>query len=256
MLEERLKQIQQFLYTHGVSSIGELVQHTQSSPATVRRDLVKLEEAGLIERTHGGARLAEASGLEVAFSLREYKQLEQKRAIAAAAYGLLHPESTVLMDAGTTVLQLARAIRLNPIPLTVITNGLALAQELTGIGGVQVIFVGGLLRDDNLSSVGPYAEALLDEFYCDQLFLGATAISRDGYMQTLDAAEASINKKMLGRAAERVLLADSSKFGKSGPFRVSSLQTLTHIISDEGLEQDWAERLGSWGIRLERAKVS
>lgn len=255
MLETRLKQIQQFLYTHGASSIQELVDHTGSSPATVRRDLVKLEEAGLIERTHGGARLAEASGLEVAFSLREYKQLEQKRAIAAVAYRLLRPESTVLMDAGTTVLQLARAIRLEPLPLTVITNGLALAQELTGVSGVQVIFVGGLLRADNLSSVGPYAEALLDEFCCDQLFLGATAISRDGYMQTLDAAEASINKKMLGRAGERVLLADSSKFGKSGPFRVSGLQTLTGVISDAGLEPAWTERLGHWGVRLERAKV-
>ncbi|MCV5785392.1 DeoR/GlpR transcriptional regulator, partial [Escherichia coli] len=67
--------------------------------------------------------------------------------------------------------------------------------------------------------------------------------------------EASINKKMLSRAAERVLLADSSKFGKSGPFRVSGLQTLTHVISDAGLEADWAERLGSWGVSLERAKV-
>ncbi len=254
MLEERLKHIQQYLYSHGVSSIQDLVDHTGSSPATIRRDLVKLEESGLIERTHGGARLAEANGLEVAFSLREYRQLEQKRAIAGAAYQMLHPESTVLMDAGTTVLQLARAIRLNPLPLTVITNGLALAQELTGITGVQVIFVGGLLRDDNLSSVGPYAEALLEEFYCDQLFLGATAISRDGYMQTLDAAEAAINKKMLSRAGERILLADSSKFGHNSPFRVAALSSLTQVISDEGLQADWVKRLDG-KISLKRVKV-
>lgn len=255
MLEQRLKQIQQFLYSHGASSIQDLVDYTQSSPATVRRDLAKLEEAGLIERTHGGARLAEASGLEVAFSLREYKQLEQKRAIAGAAYGLLRPESTVLMDAGTTVLQLAKAIRLEPLPLTVITNGLALAQELTGTNGVQVIFVGGLLRPDNLSSVGPYAEALLEEFYCDQLFLGTTAVSADGQMQTLDAAEAAINKKMLGRAGERVLLADSSKFGRGGPFRVGGLEKLTQVISDAGLADGWAERLRQSGVRLERVEA-
>lgn len=253
MLEERLRQIQQFLYSHGASSLQALVAHTRSSPATVRRDLAKLEEAGLIERTHGGARLAEASGLEVAFSLREYKQLEQKRAIAGAAYALLRPESTVLMDAGTTVLQLARAIRLNPLPLTVITNGLALAQELTGTQKVQVIFVGGLLRDDNLSSVGPYAEALLEEFYCDQLFLGATAISPDGYMQTLDAAEASINKKMLSRAGECILLADSTKFGRSGPFRVAGLQSLTQVISDAGLEAAWTQRLKKLEVELQKA---
>lgn len=254
-MEIRLKQIQQFLYTQGASSVEELARLTGSSPATVRRDLAKLEEAGIIERTHGGARLAEASGLEVAFSLREHRQLEQKRAIAAAAYRLLRPESTVLMDAGTTVLQLARAIRLEPLPLTVITNGLALAQELTGVRGIRVIFVGGLLREDNLSSVGPYAELLLEEFFCDQLFLGATAVSPEGEMRTLDATEAAINKKMLSRANERILLADSSKFGKTGPFRVSGLQALTQVISDGGLEAAWEERLQRWGIRLERGRV-
>lgn len=255
MVEERLKHIQQFLYTQGASNIQALVEATRSSPATIRRDLARLEEAGLVERTHGGARLAEASGLEVAFGLREYKQLEQKRAIAKAAYKRLRPESTVLMDAGTTVLQLAKAIRINPLPLTVITNGLALAQELIAIAGVKVIFVGGLLRDDNLSSVGPYAEALLDEFSCDQLFLGATAISLEGQMQTLDAAEAAINKKMLGRARERILLADSSKFGHRAPFKVSSLSSLTQVISDSGLGGSWPEHLRKLEVGLETVKV-
>lgn len=255
MQEERLKQIQQFLYTNGASSIQALVEHTASSPATIRRDLSRLEETGLIERTHGGARLAEVNGLEVAFSLREYQQLEHKRAIAQAAYQLLRPQTTVLMDAGTTVLQLARAIRLNPLPLTVVTNGLALAQELLGLREVKVIFLGGQLRDDNLSSVGPYAEAMLEEFWCDQLFLGTTAVSPDGFMQTLDATEAATNKKMLTRAQERILLADSSKFSHAGPFKVAPLQKLTRVISDAGLSSVWVRRLGQWKVELTRSKI-
>jgi DeoR family fructose operon transcriptional repressor len=255
MQEERLKRIQQFLYSNGASSIQALIDHTAASPATIRRDLSRLEQTGIVKRTHGGARLAEVSGLEAAFSLREYRQLEHKRAIAQTAHHLLRPQTTVLMDAGTTVLQLARAIRLNPLPLTVVTNGLALAQELLGLREVKVIFLGGHLRDDNLSSVGPYAEAMLEEFCCDQLFLGTTAVSSDGFMQTLDATEAATNKKMLARATERILLADSSKFNQTGPFKVAPLQRLTQVISDEGLSTTWVRRLGQLKIGLTRARV-
>jgi DeoR/GlpR family transcriptional regulator of sugar metabolism len=255
MLEDRLKTIQHYLYAHGSSSIETLVEHLGASPATVRRDLARLEELGVIERTHGGARLAASSGLEAAFSVREHERLEAKRAIARAAYAHLMPGSTVLMDAGTTVLQLARLIRLNPMRLTVITNGLALAQELVGLSEVEVITIGGRLRADNLSSVGPYAEAALREFWCDQLFLGATAINRDGLMLTLDADEAAINRRMLERAEDRFLLADSSKFGHRAPYRVAGLEQVTRIISDTDLDAQWLERLKEHEIVLERAEV-
>jgi DeoR/GlpR family transcriptional regulator of sugar metabolism len=152
-------------------------------------------------------------------------------------------------------LQLARLIRLNPMRLTVITNGLALAQELVGLSEVEVITIGGRLRADNLSSVGPYAEAALREFWCDQLFLGATAINRDGLMLTLDADEAAINRRMLERAEERFLLADSSKFGHRAPYRVAGLEQVTRIISDTDLDAQWLERLKEHEIVLERAEV-
>lgn len=253
MLERRLKTIQEHLYARGVSSIEELVEVTRSSPATVRRDLAKLETDGVIERMHGGARLAEASNLEVAFGLRESEHLEVKRAIGRAAHALLIPGSTVLMDAGTTVLQLAKAIRLDPLPLTIITNGLALAQELVNVPRVDVILLGGKLRGDNLSSVGQYAERLLEEFWCDQLFLGATAVNDEANIATLDANEASINRKMLERAKESVLLVDSSKFGLSAPYRVTKLERVTQVITDEALEDKWAHRLGKLGVEFKFA---
>ena len=253
MLERRLKTIQEHLFARGVSSIEELVHITQSSPATVRRDLVKLETDGVIERTHGGARLAESSNLEVAFGLRESQNLEIKRAIGRAAHALLKPGSTVLMDAGTTVLQLAKAIRLEPLPLTVITNGLALAQELVNVSGVEVILLGGKLHGDNLSSIGTYTEKLLEEFWCDQLFLGATAISQEDNLATLDAGEASINRKMLERTKHSILLADSSKFGHNAPYRVSSLARISQIISDSGLNPSWIKHLEKLAVHFQLA---
>ena len=250
MLEQRLKTIQAHLFARGVSSIEELVAITQSSPATVRRDLVKLETGGVIERTHGGARLAESSNLEVAFGLRESENLEGKRAIGRAAHALLKPGSTVLMDAGTTVLQLAKAIRLEPMPLTIITNGLALAQELVNVPGIEVILLGGKLHGDNLSSVGTYTEKLLEEFWCDQLFLGATAISQENNLATLDAGEASINRKMLERTKHSILLADSSKFGHNAPYRVTNLIDITQVITDAGLAAGWSRHLRHLGVQF------
>jgi DeoR/GlpR family transcriptional regulator of sugar metabolism len=251
MLEQRLKTIQEHLFARGVSSIEELVAITQSSPATVRRDLSKLELDGVIKRTHGGARLAASSNLEIAFGLRESENLEVKRAIGRAAYAHLKPGSTVLMDAGTTVLQLARAIRLEPMPLTIITNGLALAQELVNVPGVDVISLGGKLHGDNLSSVGPYAEKLLEEFWCDQLFLGATAVNSEYNLTTLDVFEASINRKMLERTKQSILLLDSSKFGHSAAYRVSNLLDISHVITDSDLDAAWSNRLQNLGVHLQ-----
>ncbi len=248
MLEQRLRTIQEHLFARGVLNIEELVEITRSSPATVRRDLSKLEQDGVIQRTHGGARLAESSNFEVAFGLRERENLEVKRAIGRAAHALLKPGSTVLMDAGTTVLQLAKAVRLEPMPLTVITNGLALAQELVNVPEVNVILLGGTLRADNLSSVGPYTEKLLSEFWCDQLFLGATAIDESENLATLDANEASINRKMLERAKQGILLLDSSKFGHSAPYRVTNLLGISQIITDSKLSTVWSKRLQILGI--------
>jgi DeoR/GlpR family transcriptional regulator of sugar metabolism len=255
MIEQRLKTIQEHLFARGVSSIEELVTITKSSPATVRRDLSKLEEDGVIQRTHGGARLAESSNLEVAFNLRESENLEVKRAIGRAAHALLKPGSTVLMDAGTTVLQLAKAIKLEPVPLTIITNGLALAQELVNVPGVEVISLGGKLRADNLSSVGPYAEKLLEEFWCDQLFLGATAVNSEYNLATLDVGEANINRKMLERAKQSVLLVDSSKFGHNAPYRVANLERITHLITDQGLDSGWSKDLHQLGISFQTAAL-
>src|SRR4051812_41599268 len=126
----RLDAIRSHLYAHGFSSIQALADSVGASLATIRRDLQVLEQDGAIDRVHGGARIAEGSSVEVAFQERAKRNLGAKRAIAAAAYARLAPHATIFLDAGTTVLQLARLIRLNPMPLRIFTNGLPVAQEL------------------------------------------------------------------------------------------------------------------------------
>lgn len=248
MQSDRISKIQQHLYSNGFSNVQDLAQATGASIVTIRRDLQRLEEGGIVTRTHGGARLAASAGPEVAFQSREQEHLEAKRAIAEAAYGLLRPHTTIFLDAGTTVLQLARRLKLEPLPLTVFTNGLAVAQELVNVESVSVNLLGGQLRNENLSMVGPYAERLLNEFWFDQLYLGTSAVRDDAQMYTLHPAEASLNRAMLTRSAQVIVLADSSKFTGGAPYAVAPITAAHSLITDNRLDASWKTRLAELNV--------
>jgi DeoR family fructose operon transcriptional repressor len=246
---ERLDAIRSHLYTHGFSTIQNLADAVGASLATIRRDLTVLEREGAIDRVHGGARIAEGSSVEMAFQERAKRNLAAKRSIAAAAYQLLVPHATVFLDAGTTVLQLARLIRVNPLPLRIFTNGLAVAQEFLNIPHLEVALLGGQLRSENASTVGPQAEAMLDTLWFDQLFLGVSAVGLDGAIYSVDSAEANLNRCMLARAGQRFLLADSSKFGTMATYRVALL-TQARIVTDAGLSAKWRSNLADMGVEV------
>jgi DeoR family fructose operon transcriptional repressor len=244
---ERLDAIRGYLYAHGYSTVQTLADAVGASLATIRRDLQFLEREGAIDRVHGGARIAEGSSVEVAFQERAKRHLLAKRAIARAAYAALVPHATIFLDAGTTVLQLARLIRLNPLPLRIFTNGLTVAQEFLNVPNLSVSVLGGQLRSENVSLVGPEAEVALEALWFDQLFLGVSAISADGALYSVDSAEASLNRRMLGRAAETYLLADASKFATTATYRVAPL-TAARVITDWRLDSEWRARLADTGV--------
>jgi DeoR family fructose operon transcriptional repressor len=250
MQAERLTMIRQHLYAHGPATVQTLAEAVAASLATVRRDLRMLEREGVIERVHGGARIADGGVVEAAFAARENRRLEAKRTIAAAAFALLRPHSAVFLDAGTTVLQLARSLSLSPLPLTVFTNGLAVAQELLGVKPVRLVMLGGQIRGENASVVGPQAEAMLDRLSFDQLYLGVSAIGVDGMIHSFDPAEASVNSRMLARAAQCYVLADASKFGLRATYAVAPLRATTAVISDAALSAEWRARLSEGGVEL------
>lgn len=250
MKGDRSSQIRQFLYSSGYSTVQAIADAVGASPATVRRDLQLLESDGLILRDHGGARIAERAGVEVAFGQREQNKLAEKRAIADAAYEMITPNSTVFLDAGTTVYQLARLLRLHPMALNVVTNCIPIAQELTGIADLTVTLLGGRLRPENASMVGILTERALDELWFDSLFLGCGAIAPDAAIYSLDADEARANAKMLTRATTRTVLADSTKFGQHLTYRVAPLGRDTGIITDQNLSEDWQTRLHEIGCAL------
>jgi DeoR family fructose operon transcriptional repressor len=244
---ERLDAIRSHLYANGYSTIQSLADSTGASLATIRRDLRILERDGAVDRVHGGARIAEGSAVELAFQERIRRNLSAKRAIATTAYALLNPHTAIFLDAGTTVLQLARLIRIHPLPLRIFTNGLAVAQEFLNVSDLEVVLLGGLLRSENASLVGPQAEAMLESIWFDQLFLGASAIGPDGAIYSVDGAEAHLNKCMLTRSAHRFLLADSTKFGTMATYKVAPL-TSERVVTDARLPMHWRKQLAEAGV--------
>ena len=246
----RITAIRRHLFTKGFSSVGEIAEAVGASEPTVRRDLLELEAAGVILRSHGGARIAEGSGAEVAFEVREQINLSQKRAIAEAAYQMLRPGSAVFLDAGTTVLQLARRLRLNPIPLRVFTNCLAVAQMLIAVPEVTVVLLGGSVRGQNASVVGPMAEDALERLWFDQLFLGVGAVSVEGQISSADEQEARLNARMLARTAAPVILADGAKFGRQLTYHVARIGVGMRVVVDVGLSAEWRARLAEFGCDL------
>lgn len=255
MKNDRAQAIRQYLFSNGSSPIGAIAQAVGASVPTLRRDLAELEERGVVLRTHGGARLAEEFEVEVAFEQREAQSLSAKRAIGDCAYDMLQPGSSIFLDSGTTVLQLARRIRVNPIPLNVFTNCLPAAQMLIDVEGVKVTVLGGQLRKENSSMVGPLAEEMLERLWFKQLFLGAGAIAEDGCISSVDENEARLNSVMLARAEQRILLADSGKFGQRLTYRVAPMVKLQAVVTDHDMSPEWVERIETMGVAVRQANL-
>jgi DeoR/GlpR family transcriptional regulator of sugar metabolism len=246
----RSNEISAYLFQQGETQVADLARVLGASLATIRRDLSQLEGLGLIERVHGGARLASAARAEIGHKAREDRNLSAKRAVARIAYALLCPGQTVLLDAGTTVLQLARQIRLAPLPLTVVTNGLAVAHELADLPQIQLCILGGRLRPGHMSVVGPLAEAMLQGLWLDHAFLGASALPNDLHLTSFDADEARLNAVMADRAAHLTVLADHSKLGQRATYRVRAMTSADRLITDQSPPSAFTESAAAMGLTV------
>ncbi len=229
--EARLRDV---LKRHGEAGVAELAAELGVSAMTLRRDLDRLERAGLVRRTHGGAVLAERLGFAFDFSARRQVNHKAKQAIAAEAARLVKPGDVVLLDAGTTTLELAVLLR-DVADLVVVTPSLAVASELQFSAGVKTILLGGMLRSGTPDLTGEVAEASLDLLAVDVAFQGADGIGLDGTLYTADLGAASLERKGRERAARTYVLADSSKIGRTALARHGALNETQGLITDRGI---------------------
>lgn len=240
MAIDRHSELLALLLANGQTPIQDIVDKLGASLATVRRDLIDLEKAGRVERLRGAARIANGSRNEVAFASREQHNLPAKRLIANRAAQFIEPSATVFLDSSTTVLQLARHIATSEIQTRVFTNSLSVALELAPFSHIEMTLIGGRIRSENMSSVGPLALKALDELWVDQLFLGATAIDDGARISSLDPDEAAVNARMISRAGHAYILADQSKLEAHSTHAVAQLNKNQTIISDGAPNQTLA----------------
>jgi len=250
MESDRLDAIRTHLYRHGATNIHDLAVAVGTSNATIRRDLLKLAQDGTVQRFHGGARLAQGGNLEIGFDIRMQQNIHAKRAIARTAYDLIEPQTSIFLDAGTTVLQLANLLRIKPLPCLLFTNGFRVAQELFDVPNLRLNLIGGSLRVENASFVGPLAEQMLQTIWMDMLMLGVNALDKDGTIYSIDQTEAKLNATMMARSTRIILLLTAEKFGSRATFVVGKVKAGTILISNMGLADEWQKRVKEWGCQL------
>jgi DeoR/GlpR family transcriptional regulator of sugar metabolism len=245
----REAQLREALRRLGEVEVRDMARQLGVSEMTVRRDLDRLERAGHVHRTHGGAVAAERLGFEFDFVVRRQANQRAKRAIAAEALRLLQPGDRVLLDAGTTTLELASLLR-GLRGLVVITPSLAVASELQFADEVQTILLGGILRKGSPDLTGEVTESVLERLSVDIAFQGADGIGLDGSLYTADLSVARVDEKVRMRSARTYVLADSSKVGRTALARHGRLQDMTGWITDAGISPASLAQFRALGVEV------
>lgn len=242
--------IMSLLIEHGFVSFPELEGRVAASPATIRRDLEKLELAGKINRVRGGARLARSEVTSdqsahlsgVPFHENLSRNRAAKDAIGRAAAQLCNNGDSIIIDGGSTTLQMCPY--LDPLSLQVLTNSLHIVSALLPQQKTSISMPAGtLFREQNIV-LSPYEDDGTGRYRASRLFMGAAAVGDHGVMQT-DVILVQAERKLLGLADELVVLVDSTKFEAATGHVVCGLSDIAVLITDDGLDDVTAKRLQS-----------
>ena len=246
---QRHAEILQILKADGAVSVQQLAGQIGASVSTIRRDLETLEQGGFLDRSFGGASLRARAlvTLETGQAVAEHILRSEKEAIARAAAALIEPHQAIILDSGSTVMEVAREIARGSLPLTVITNDLMVGQILSESPRIRVLVTGGTVRPGSSTLLGSPGEALLETIRADFAFVGAHAVTEAGISETnLDVVRV---KQAILRASRRaVIVADHSKFGEPSVFHAAKLETGSVIVTDERADPVILDKIREGGV--------
>jgi DeoR/GlpR family transcriptional regulator of sugar metabolism len=246
---DRQIQILQLLERQQRISVAEVCTTFEISEATARRDLENLAGQGKLQRVHGGAIVLTQAPPEQPILQRQNEQADEKFRIGQAAAALVLAGETVFLGSGTTVLEVARALRLRR-ELTVLTNSLPVVNALAGAEGITVICLGGMLRDRELSFIGHITEQALAEVRADRVFMGTRAISLEYGLTHEYLPETMTDRAILKAGKQIIVLADHTKFGRAATVRLAPLESIHTIVTDKGTSQDFLDAFKQKGLSL------
>jgi DeoR family transcriptional regulator, fructose operon transcriptional repressor len=233
-------------------SAEALARRYAVSVETIRRDLRSLQSQGLLERVYGGATKPSVRSTEGSFTARSTRNIGRKQAIAALAADLVQPDETLILDVGTTALEVAKALP-ESFRGRVLTNSVPVAMALAAREGVDLLLCGGQVRPGDAACWGAHAEAFFSEFYADRAFLGSGGVHPDAGLTDYYPAEVVVRRTIIAHSASSYVLADSSKLGVIAVHRVCPLDRLTAIITDDQENADEAAALRGAGIDVLQA---
>lgn len=243
---ERWGHLRELIRDRGVIRVEDLCRQLRVSPATVRRDLDQLERNGSIRRVHGGAVSVEGRLDEPLFADKTSLAAREKRRIAEAALRFVEAGDTLYLDGGSTVLELARLLR-ERTNLTVVTNSLQAASELSG-RGPRLILIGGELRRLSQTLVGPLTRLTLNDLHLDKAFMGTIGFALKEGLTTTDPSEAFTKQLVTRQARQVILLADNTKAGKVSFASAGGWDGVHVLITDKPVA--FAKDLAARGIKI------
>jgi DeoR family glycerol-3-phosphate regulon repressor len=244
----RHTKIIELLNLHGSVKVSELSKELQVTEKTIRDDLEKLEGQGLLRRVHGGAILLEGADAMLPIAPRRGRQHTEKERIAAEAAKLVQDGQIVLLDAGSTTLELARLLA--PRQLTVITNDTKIAGELAESGSIELCVLGGYRRKGTYTIIGPSALEMMKGMNVDIAFLGCTGVDLQRGVSIFHQEEAELKKHIIRCAKTVVLLADHTKFDRAALIRYADIAELDAVITDEQTGEASIAGLTAAGVRV------
>lgn len=237
----------------GRVEVGALARLHDVAEMTIRRDLAVLERTGSVRRFHGGADLGPGRAAEVPFALRSAAHLDEKRRIAAAVAADLTGGQAVYLDVGTTALEVAHAVvaRAGGVGLTVITASVRVLNALADVPGIRLIGLGGEVRAEEQSLIGPLAVAVLERLWIDVCVLGVAGVEHRAGLTEYNLADAEVKRAVLERSERVVVTADHSKIGRTSFALVAPVERADLVVTDAAADAAELDRLRDLGVECD-----
>lgn len=231
--EERKLKILEFIEEYKKATVSQLCEHFTVSSATIRNDLRDLESANLLIRTHGGAMAKSKIGFELDSSQKKVRNLDKKQKIAEAAINLIEDGDTIILDTGTTTIELAKLLH-RKRDITVVTNDLGITLLLEDVDSVNIVLMGGIVRKHFHCTVtyGTTGKDTLSGLNVDNAFMGVNSFCMKKGAMTPDICQAETKKLMISIAANVILLCHSTKFGNTSFAQFATLDQIDTIITE------------------------
>lgn len=246
---ERRNAILSKLVLEGKVLVSDLSKEFGVTEETIRRDLEKLDNDGLVHKTYGGAVKADNINLDLPFQVRKQKNVEGKQHIAALIADMIDDGAYLMLDSSTTALCVIKHI-MNRKDITIITNSIEILIELCNKSEWNIISTGGTLKEGALSLVGYQAEKMVSGFHVDMAICSCKGIDASIGVTDSNERDSAIKNAMFGSAKKRILAVDSSKFDKASFVKVCDLSSIDTVVTDCEPYDAWLSRFSESGVDI------